>query len=84
MLSGFSDLSNTTLVLLTDEPTVFSSSPLAKPFDPIFVINCTVSNVVCCMVFGERFSYDDKQFLHFLKIISDILKFLSGLQGQVS
>lgn len=56
---------------------------LAKPFDPTFLLSCTVSNVICCMVFGERFSYDDKEFLHLLHIISEVLKFSSGFLGQV-
>uniref|UniRef100_A0A667XZV9 Cytochrome P450 2F5-like n=1 Tax=Myripristis murdjan TaxID=586833 RepID=A0A667XZV9_9TELE len=53
---------------------VFLSSP-AAPFDPRFLLSCTVSNVICCLVFGQRFSYDDERFLSLLKIISEILKF---------
>lgn len=56
---------------------------LAKPFDPTFFLSCTVSNVICCLVFGQRFSYDDKHFLYLLQIISDTLKFGSSSQGQV-
>uniref|UniRef100_A0A669ETQ9 Cytochrome P450, family 2, subfamily Y, polypeptide 3 n=1 Tax=Oreochromis niloticus TaxID=8128 RepID=A0A669ETQ9_ORENI len=40
-----------------------------KPFDPQFVLSSTVSNVICCLVFGERFAFEDKQFLHLLTII---------------
>lgn len=56
---------------------------LAKPFDLTFFLSCTVSNVICCLVFGQRFSYDDKHFLYLLQIISDTLKFGSSSQGQV-
>ncbi|CAI5692798.1 cytochrome P450 2F3 [Oreochromis niloticus] len=55
----------------------------AKPFDPTFFLSCTVSNVICCLVFGQRFSYDDKHFLYLLQIISDTLKFGSSSQGQL-
>uniref|UniRef100_A0A7N6FE02 Cytochrome P450, family 2, subfamily Y, polypeptide 3 n=1 Tax=Anabas testudineus TaxID=64144 RepID=A0A7N6FE02_ANATE len=46
----------------------------AMPFDPMFLLSCTVSNVICCLVFGQRFSYDNEQFLRLLKIISGIIR----------
>uniref|UniRef100_A0A669CYC7 Uncharacterized protein n=1 Tax=Oreochromis niloticus TaxID=8128 RepID=A0A669CYC7_ORENI len=48
-----------------------------KPFDPQFVLSSTVSNVICCLVFGERFAFEDKQFLHLLTIMSKMLSVLS-------
>ncbi|XP_062241317.1 uncharacterized protein LOC133951410 [Platichthys flesus] len=50
----------------------------AAPFDPTLLLSCTVSNVICCMVFGQRFSYEDKQFLKLLNIMSEMLKFESS------
>ncbi|XP_060928585.1 uncharacterized protein LOC133003016 [Limanda limanda] len=50
----------------------------AAPFDPTLLLSCTVSNVICCMVFGQRFSYEDKQFLNLLNIMSEMLKFESS------
>uniref|UniRef100_A0A3B5BHB3 Cytochrome P450 2F3-like n=1 Tax=Stegastes partitus TaxID=144197 RepID=A0A3B5BHB3_9TELE len=63
----------------------FLSFPLppGEPFDPTYVTGRTVSNVICCLVFGQRFHYEDKQFLHLLSIISDVLRFNSGPQGQL-
>uniref|UniRef100_A0A3Q1I3B2 Cytochrome P450, family 2, subfamily Y, polypeptide 3 n=2 Tax=Anabas testudineus TaxID=64144 RepID=A0A3Q1I3B2_ANATE len=55
----------------------------AKSFDPTFVLSCTVSNVICCLVFGERFSYDDKQFMDLLNIISEVITFGSTPWGQM-
>ncbi|XP_070762714.1 cytochrome P450 2G1-like [Enoplosus armatus] len=55
----------------------------ASPFDPTFLLSCTVSNVICCLVFGQRFSYEDKQFLRLLKIIAEILRFASSPLGQM-
>ncbi|KAM6987522.1 LOW QUALITY PROTEIN: cytochrome P450 2Y3 [Tautogolabrus adspersus] len=55
----------------------------AKPFDPTFLLSCTVSNVICALVFGERFDYDDKQFLHLLNIIAEVLRFNSSTKGQM-
>ncbi|CAI5692804.1 unnamed protein product [Oreochromis niloticus] len=45
-----------------------------SPFDPTFLLSCTVSNVICCLVFGQRFNYEDKQFLRLLTILSHIEK----------
>lgn len=59
------------------------SHPPAKPFDPTFLLSCTISNVICCLVFGERFDYEDKHFLRLLYIISEVLKFGSSPRGQV-
>uniref|UniRef100_A0A8C5D962 Cytochrome P450 2F5-like n=1 Tax=Gouania willdenowi TaxID=441366 RepID=A0A8C5D962_GOUWI len=53
------------------------------PFDPIYYLSCSVSNVVCCLVFGERFSYDDKDFLLLLQAINNTLSFLSSVRGQL-
>ncbi|XP_030600183.1 cytochrome P450 2F3-like [Archocentrus centrarchus] len=53
------------------------------PFDPSFLLSCTVSNVICCLVFGQRFSYEDKQFLRLLTILSHIGKLNSSPVGQM-
>ncbi|KAG7264168.1 hypothetical protein CRUP_010693 [Coryphaenoides rupestris] len=57
-------------------------STKASSFDPTFFLSCTVSNVICCLVFGERFSYDDEHFLSLLKIISQTLRYFSSPFGQ--
>lgn len=59
------------------------SSFAGTAFDPTFFLSCTVSNVICCLVFGQRFSYDDKQFLSLLRIISEAVQFGSSAHGQV-
>ncbi|CAI5692811.1 cytochrome P450 2F3 [Oreochromis niloticus] len=54
-----------------------------SPFDPTFLLSCTVSNVICCLVFSQRFSYEDKQFLRLLTILSHIGKLNSSPVGQM-
>ncbi|XP_034722668.1 cytochrome P450 2G1 [Etheostoma cragini] len=54
-----------------------------KPFDPTFLLSRTVSNVICCLVFGQRFSYEDKKFLHILNIVSEVVNFISSPMGQM-
>lgn len=62
---------------------MFASLSPAAPFDPTYFVSCTVSNVICCLVFGQRFSYDDDHFLYLLQTISDTIKFGSSPWGQV-
>ncbi|XP_053728383.1 cytochrome P450 2F5-like isoform X1 [Synchiropus splendidus] len=54
-----------------------------SPFEPTYFLSCSVSNVICCLVFGQRFEYEDEHFLHLLKIISEALRFGSTPRGQL-
>ncbi|XP_034556825.1 cytochrome P450 2F3-like [Notolabrus celidotus] len=54
-----------------------------KPFNPTSLLSCTVSNVICCLVFSQRFDYEDKDFLCLLDIIAEILRFNSSTTGQM-
>ncbi|XP_044800845.2 cytochrome P450 2J2 isoform X3 [Bubalus bubalis] len=44
-----------------------------QPFDPHFIINNAVSNIICSITFGERFDYQDDQFQELLKLLDEIL-----------
>ncbi|XP_042564734.1 uncharacterized protein LOC105889549 [Clupea harengus] len=55
----------------------------STPFDPTFFLSRAVSNVICALVFGQRFSYDDANFLRLLQIISDTFRFGSSPWGQL-
>ncbi|XP_076837783.1 cytochrome P450 2B11-like [Brachyhypopomus gauderio] len=52
-------------------------------FDPTFYLSRAVSNVICSLVFGQRFSYDDSNFLRLLDIVSGALRFASSGWGQL-
>ncbi|KAI3368833.1 hypothetical protein L3Q82_025810, partial [Scortum barcoo] len=39
----------------------------AKPFNPHLIINNTVSNIICCLVFGHRFEYSDQEFVKLMR-----------------
>lgn len=41
-----------------------------KPFDPKMLTMNAVSNVICSIVFGSRFDYDDPDFEHLMKLIN--------------
>ncbi|XP_063061776.1 cytochrome P450 2G1-like [Engraulis encrasicolus] len=55
----------------------------ATPFNPAFFLSRAVSNVICALVFGERFSYDDANFLRLLHIIAATLRFASSPMAQL-
>lgn len=45
-----------------------------KPFDPKMLTMNSVSNVICSIVFGNRFHYDDPEFEHLMKLINTFFK----------
>ncbi|CAM9914975.1 unnamed protein product [Lampetra fluviatilis] len=50
--------------------------------DPTFTIQNAVSNIVCSIVFGHRFDYDDSRFRHLLHLLAENLRMFSGWIGQ--
>ncbi|XP_056590041.1 cytochrome P450 2B4-like [Triplophysa dalaica] len=40
-------------------------------FDPKHVIQNAVSNIICSIVFGDRFDYDNKRFAYLLKVLNE-------------
>ncbi|XP_026518385.1 cytochrome P450 2G1-like [Terrapene carolina triunguis] len=45
------------------------------PFDPIFNLSRAVSNVICSIVFGNRFDYEDEKFITLNKLIFKRFRF---------
>ncbi|XP_070609878.1 cytochrome P450 2J6-like [Erythrolamprus reginae] len=43
-----------------------------KPMNPSFALNLAVSNVICALVFGHRFSTEDETFHHLLEAMENI------------
>ncbi|XP_078516797.1 cytochrome P450 2G1-like isoform X1 [Lissotriton helveticus] len=52
-------------------------------FDPTFFFSKAVSNVICSVVFGNRFDYEDQKFLSLLKSFNEDFRFLSSFWGQL-
>uniref|UniRef100_A0A2K6B9B5 Cytochrome P450 family 2 subfamily A member 24 n=1 Tax=Macaca nemestrina TaxID=9545 RepID=A0A2K6B9B5_MACNE len=50
--------------------------------DPTFFLSRTVSNVISSIVFGDRFDYEDKEFLSLLGMMLAIFQFTSTSMGQ--
>ncbi|KAI1236394.1 hypothetical protein IHE44_0001686 [Lamprotornis superbus] len=53
------------------------------PFDPTFMLSCTVSNVICSIVFGKRYDYKDKKFLALMNNMNNIFAMTSSRWGQL-
>ncbi|XP_058856197.1 cytochrome P450 2K1-like isoform X3 [Acipenser ruthenus] len=54
-----------------------------KPFDPQIIINSAVSNIICSIVFGDRFDYGDAQFLNLQRIANGNMKLLVSPKTQL-
>ncbi|XP_058860507.1 uncharacterized protein LOC117394429 [Acipenser ruthenus] len=52
-------------------------------FNPKFILYNAVSNVICSIVFGKRFQYNDEQFQHLLLTIDSYFKVLSSSTGML-
>ncbi|KAM4641338.1 LOW QUALITY PROTEIN: uncharacterized protein O3C94_015736 [Discoglossus pictus] len=53
------------------------------PFDPTYLLGLSVSNIICSIVFGERFDYEDKEFMDLLAYLREMLNLLSTATGQL-
>ncbi|XP_069063686.1 cytochrome P450 2G1-like isoform X2 [Pleurodeles waltl] len=48
------------------------------PFDPTFFFSRAVSNIICSVVFGNRFEYEDKEFLALLGLINENFRLVNS------
>ncbi|XP_056393977.1 cytochrome P450 2C8-like [Hyla sarda] len=54
-----------------------------SPINPMHILRLAVSNVICSVVFGERFDYEDQKFLNLLKYFNDLLQVFNSRIGQL-
>ncbi|XP_077192788.1 cytochrome P450 2F2-like [Paroedura picta] len=55
----------------------------ATPIDPSFLISCAVTNIICSVIFGDRFDYQDKKFLTLVDVLNDDFHLLGSSWIQV-
>nr|XP_013014543.2 cytochrome P450 2B4-like [Cavia porcellus] len=51
--------------------------------DPLFFFQCATANIICSIVFGERFDYKDQQFLRLLDLFYQSFALISSLSSQM-
>ncbi|KAM9323970.1 cytochrome P450 2C8-like [Gastrophryne carolinensis] len=54
-----------------------------SPCDPTYLLTLAVSNIICSVVFGERFDYEDKEFLCLLEMLKEVFKIFNSRTGQL-
>nr|XP_060639609.1 cytochrome P450 2G1-like [Anolis sagrei ordinatus] len=54
-----------------------------KPFNPAFILSCAVSNVICSIVFGNRFDYEDKDFQAIMEMMNSSFREMSSARAQL-
>ncbi|XP_072405380.1 cytochrome P450 2F2-like [Chiloscyllium punctatum] len=52
-------------------------------FDPTFQLTCATANIMCAVVFGNRFDYTDKNLLTLLDMITENMRVISSPWGQL-
>nr|XP_060641699.1 cytochrome P450 2C19-like [Anolis sagrei ordinatus] len=55
-----------------------------QAFDPTFLLNCATSNIICSIVFGKHYDYDDKKFLAIMAVMNENFEIVSSPWGQVA
>ncbi|XP_052569166.1 cytochrome P450 2C27-like isoform X2 [Peromyscus californicus insignis] len=56
---------------------------LGSPCDPTFILSCAPCNVICSILFQNRFDYKDQDFLNLIEKMEEIDKILSSPWLQV-
>nr|XP_037865215.1 cytochrome P450 2C18 isoform X3 [Chlorocebus sabaeus] len=55
----------------------------ASPCDPTFILGCAPCNVICSVIFHNRFDYKDQRFLNLMEKFNENLRILSSPWIQV-
>uniref|UniRef100_A0A6P5JX95 unspecific monooxygenase n=2 Tax=Phascolarctos cinereus TaxID=38626 RepID=A0A6P5JX95_PHACI len=42
-----------------------------QPTDPTFILSCVSCNVICSILFRDRFKYDDEKFLYLMNLLNE-------------
>ncbi|XP_051803067.1 cytochrome P450 2J4-like isoform X11 [Acanthochromis polyacanthus] len=54
-----------------------------KPFNTQSLMNSAVSNIICCLVFGHRFEYNDKQHQIILQTFNELVYLEADVWAQI-
>ncbi|XP_036590328.1 cytochrome P450 2C23-like [Trichosurus vulpecula] len=54
-----------------------------QAIDPTFILSCAPCNVICSILFCNRFKYNDEKFLHLMKLLKENFQLLNSPWTQV-
>lgn len=55
----------------------------AQPFDPTFILACAPCNVICSILFNERFQYKDQTFLTLMNLLNKNFREVNSIWCQM-
>ncbi|XP_058282158.1 cytochrome P450 2F5-like, partial [Hylobates moloch] len=58
------------------------SSSGCEPCDPTFVLSRSGSNIICSVLFGSRFDYDDERLLTIIRLTNNNFQIMSSPRGE--
>ncbi|XP_043844520.1 cytochrome P450 2C23-like [Dromiciops gliroides] len=53
-----------------------------QPTDPTFILGCAPCNVICSILFRDRFKYSDEKFLNLMKLLNENFQVLNSPWAQ--
>lgn len=63
--------------------TFFVVAAAEEPFNPGKFLIHAVANIICSIVFGDRFDYEDKKFLDLIEMLEENNKYQNRIQTLV-
>ncbi|NXU53756.1 CP2H1 protein, partial [Turnix velox] len=54
-----------------------------RPFDPGNYLVHAVSNIICSVVFGDRFDYEDKKFINLIDLLEENNRLQNSIHTQI-
>uniref|UniRef100_A0A8C4R1H1 Uncharacterized protein n=1 Tax=Eptatretus burgeri TaxID=7764 RepID=A0A8C4R1H1_EPTBU len=54
-----------------------------EPFEPFDSLNSAVANIICSMLFGQRYEYDDEKFVQLLHLLNEDFVLLGNASAKV-
>ncbi|XP_020831634.1 cytochrome P450 2C23-like isoform X3 [Phascolarctos cinereus] len=54
-----------------------------EPTDPTFILGCAPCNVICSILFHERFNYNDEKFLKLMNLLNENFQLLNSPWAQL-
>uniref|UniRef100_G3VD25 unspecific monooxygenase n=1 Tax=Sarcophilus harrisii TaxID=9305 RepID=G3VD25_SARHA len=55
----------------------------SQPTDPTFILGCAPCNVICSILFRDRFKYNDEKFLYLMKLLNENFQLLNSRWAQL-